>query len=191
MVFAGIRTAPSICSPRGPEKATLQRSGGSTSPGTRDGGLAVLVGGDLDADERGDPLRVLQPTLGPLGVLRGDPEPRNRLVWEVVSVDLTGERLTASLKGVACADWMLVSADGAATLDIRGTLETPDGALIYVNYQGKADLSAGMVFPVTIYVAPRFETSDPRYAWLNKVQAVGKGVVDENLVLEYEWYELV
>ena len=25
------------------------------------------------------------------------------------------------------------------------------------------------------YVAPVFETGDPRYAWLNAVQAVGKG----------------
>lgn len=114
----------------------------------------------------------------------------SRQVFEVVSAEFTGERLTASLKGVACADWLLISADGAATLDIRGTLETHDGAIIYINYYGKSDLSGGLVFPVTIYVAPRFETSDPRYAWLNKVQAVGKGVVDENLSLEYEWYEM-
>ena len=115
----------------------------------------------------------------------------SRQVFEVVSAEFTGERFSASLKGVACADWLLVSAEGVATLDIRGTLETPDGAIVYVNYYGKSDFSRGMVFPITIYVAPRFETSDPRYAWLNKVQAVGKGIVDENLVLEYEWYEMV
>jgi hypothetical protein len=114
----------------------------------------------------------------------------SRQVFEVASAEFTGERLTASLRGVACADWLLVAADGSATLDIRGTLETPDGAIIYVNYYGKSDFSAGLVFPITIYVAPRFETSDPRYTWLNKVQAVGKGIVNENLVLEYEWYEV-
>jgi hypothetical protein len=115
----------------------------------------------------------------------------SRQVFEVVSAEFTGERFNASLKGVACADWLLVSADGAATLDIRGTLETHDGAIVYVGYYGKSDFSRGLVFPITIYVAPRFETSDPRYVWLNKVQAVGKGIVDENLVLEYEWYEMV
>lgn len=114
----------------------------------------------------------------------------SRQVFEVVSAEFTGERLTASLKGVACADWLLVSADGAATLDIRGTLETHDGAIVYINYYGKSDFSGGLVFPITIFVAPRFETSDPRYTWLNKVQAVGKGIVDENLTLEYEWYEM-
>lgn len=113
-----------------------------------------------------------------------------RQVFEVASAEFTGDRITASLKGVACADWLLVSADGAATLDIRGTLETSDGAIVYVDYYGKSDLSKGLVFPITVYVAPRFETGDPRYAWLNKVQAVGKGIVDENLVLEFEWYEV-
>jgi Protein of unknown function (DUF3237) len=114
----------------------------------------------------------------------------SRQVFEVVSAEFRGERFSASLKGVACADWLLVSADGAATLDIRGTLETSDGAVVYINYYGKSDFSQGLNFPITIFVAPRFETSDPRYAWLNKVQAVGKGIVDENLVLTYEWYEL-
>ncbi len=83
-----------------------------------------------------------------------------------------------------------MSAEGAGTLDVRGTIETHDGAIIYLNYYGKTDLTRGLVFPVTIFVAPRFETGDPRYAWLNTLQAVGKGIVDENLVLTYEWYEL-
>ena len=96
--------------------------------------------------------------------------------------------LASSACGVACANGMLVSTDGAAMLDIRGTAETSDGAIIYVNDYGKCDLSGGIFFPVAIYAAPRFETGDPRYSSLNKVQAVGKGVVDEDLALEYEWY---
>jgi hypothetical protein len=112
-----------------------------------------------------------------------------RMVFEVASAEFTG-RFNATLKGVACADWLLVAPDGTGTLDIRGTFETPEGAIVYVNYYGKCDLSGGLVFPVTILVAPRFETSDPKYAWLNKVQAVGKGILDENLRLEYEWYEV-
>ncbi|RTL67945.1 MAG: DUF3237 family protein [Pseudonocardiaceae bacterium] len=47
-----------------------------------------------------------------------------------------------------------------------------------------------MVFPLTIYVAPRFETGDERHGWLNHVQAIGKGTLDETLQLEYEWYEV-
>jgi len=29
-----------------------------------------------------------------------------------------------------------------------------------------------------VYITPLFETSDERYAWLNKIQAVGKGTVE-------------
>ena len=60
-----------------------------------------------------------------------------------------------------------------ANLDVRVVVETDDGKLIYITYEGRADWSDG---PGTkpIYMAPKFETSDDRYAWLN-VQAVGKG----------------
>jgi hypothetical protein len=37
---------------------------------------------------------------------------------------------------------------------------------------------------------PRFETGDPRYAWLNRVVAVAEGRVLPNAV-EYRVYELV
>lgn len=53
-----------------------------------------------------------------------------------------------------------------------------------------ADLSGGLQPPVTIDVAPRFETADERDAWLNRIQAVGKGTVHEDLSLDDEWYEL-
>ena len=59
-----------------------------------------------------------------------------------------------------------------------------------MQYQGKLDLSRGMQFPMTAYVAPRFETGDARYAWLNRIQAVGKGTLNEDLSVDYEWYEV-
>ena len=37
---------------------------------------------------------------------------------------------------------------------------------------------------------PRFEIGDPRYEWLNFVQVIGKGEIDEQFVLRYEWYEV-
>ena len=49
---------------------------------------------------------------------------------------------------------------------------------------------AGLQFPMTIYVAPRFATGDERYAWLNRIQAVGKGILNQDLSLDYEWYEV-
>jgi Protein of unknown function (DUF3237) len=52
------------------------------------------------------------------------------------------------------------------------------------------DLSEGLNLPLTLYVAPRFETGDERYMWLNRIQAIGKGIVNEDLSLDYEWYEV-
>jgi hypothetical protein len=105
-------------------------------------------------------------------------------VWE-------GSRLRAQLKpGVAAADWLVVGSDGTGFIDIRLTLETDDGALIYVSYTGRrniADVERGIDAPV--YVTPLFETSDPRYTWLNTIQAVGKGTVDGD-VRVYEMYEV-
>jgi len=103
-----------------------------------------------------------------------------------------GERLRARLKAeVAAADWLVVAPDGTGQIDIRLTLETDDGALIYVHYQGRRDFTAvdaGIDAPV--YIAPLFETGDPRYGWLNKVQAVGKGTMADEDTRVYEVYEL-
>lgn len=110
-----------------------------------------------------------------------------RLIYEVLEATATGERITAHLKGAASADWITVTGT-VGTLDVRATFETDDGAVIYSFYGGRTDLAAGPG-GAPIYVAPRFETGDPRYAWLNAVQAVGKGTLD-GTKLHYEWYEI-
>lgn len=111
-----------------------------------------------------------------------------RAIVEITSADYRGERLRANLKGVAAADWAVVSPAGIGLMDVRFTVETDDGALIYVSYGGRVDLSDGLE-GATLYTAPRFETGDERYAWMNKIQAVAKGVVSGG-VLRYELYEM-
>jgi hypothetical protein len=73
-------------------------------------------------------------------------------------------------------------------LDVRLTLKTDDGALVYITYNGvlkespasEAKASRGEVLTskdvVYFVTAPTFETSAPQYAWLNDVQAVAKMV---------------
>jgi Protein of unknown function (DUF3237) len=115
----------------------------------------------------------------------------DRSVGEIRRANIVGERLRASLAGPAAADW-LVRTGAIGVVDARMTLRTDDGALILVRYGGRLDLSnpgQGMF----AYVAPVFETGDARYAWLNRVQAVGKGqlFVDANGGrLTYEFYEI-
>lgn len=109
----------------------------------------------------------------------------NRIVAEITGFDVSGGRLKATLKGNAAADWVMVSG-ATATIDVRLTLETEDGAIIYVQYQGRTDVSEG-IGAAPFYVAPRFETAHPNYTWLNTIQAAGKGSLRDK---RYEWFEL-
>jgi hypothetical protein len=88
-------------------------------------------------------------------------------------IELAGDRIAATRVGVA-ADWVTFGPDGTATLDMRFTLKTHDDAIVHVAGNGRADVRKG---PGTgdSFCAFHFETSDPRYQWLNRVQAVSKG----------------
>ena len=113
-----------------------------------------------------------------------------RVIAEVESVKIDGDRFSGEMVGTASADWLLVGPEGTGTIDVRATFRTHDGAIVFTQYHGRLDARKGLEPPATVYVAPRFETGDERYAWLNRVQAVGKGVVHEDLTIDYEWYEL-
>ena len=51
-----------------------------------------------------------------------------RLIFEVASVQVKGDRLRAEMTGAAAADWQLIGPEGTATLDVRATLRTDHGA---------------------------------------------------------------
>jgi hypothetical protein len=72
-------------------------------------------------------------------------------------------------------DWTVKRADGVLELDMRVTLETEDGALIHMTLEGIRDDGApGAPYFRTL---PRFETAEPRYAFLNRMLAVGTGEI--------------
>ena len=97
-----------------------------------------------------------------------------------------GERLSGRVLPGG-ADWQVIRADGVADLDARYTLETHDGALIYVRNRGlPARPGRGPAensprektwIPSLYYMrtTPRFETGDARYAWLNRIVCVATG----------------
>jgi hypothetical protein len=83
-------------------------------------------------------------------------------------------------------DWTLLRTDGVLELDLRLTLQTDDGALIQMTSfglrQGPPDVIAALgrgehVDPARYYfrTAPRFETSAPPYAFLNRLVAISVG----------------
>ena len=119
-------------------------------------------------------LGLVEARLAPAHALLGAPF-GGRLIVDVTAARVEGPRLRASLVGSAAADWVTVSPDGkVGALDVRATLRTDDGALIYSEYRGRVRFGADGVHRV--YTSPRYETGDPRYAWLNGLQYVGKGV---------------
>jgi hypothetical protein len=125
---------------------------------------------------------------GEIHTLEGAPF-GTRMIFDVTDLRLEGEALNARMKGQATADWGSLAPDGTFQLDVRATLETDDGALILTQYMGRCDLSdpAG---PGPVYSTPRFETGDPRYAWLNKLQLVMKGKVEIPTHITYGVYQV-
>jgi len=98
------------------------------------------------------------------------------------------------------ADWQVIRPDGSAYLDARYTLETDDGALIYVNNKGyrhgPKDVIERMargedVDPALYYMraTPWFETSAEKYAWLNRTVCVATGARRPDCV-ELDFFEV-
>jgi hypothetical protein len=112
-----------------------------------------------------------------------------------------GPKINGTLLSPA-ADWLRVMPSGSLRLDVRGTIKTDDGALIYITYNGIIShskesfdrLMKGEVLTSKDHyfiTAPTMQTSSEKYAWLNHVQCVGKVVevkVGENSYVKYDIY---
>lgn len=130
------------------------------------------------------PLFRAEITLAPAQELGDAPQGRRRIIG-ITGGRFSGERLSGRVLPGG-ADWQLVRADGVADLDARYTLETSDGALIYVRNRGYRHgspeiirrLASGEAVDPSLYymrTTPRFETGDARYAWLNRIICVASG----------------
>ena len=140
---------------------------------------------------RGDLKPPLDVGKGPFGT---------RQIFDVTGGSAEGPRLRGKLLASG-GDWLLLDEGGIGRLDVRGTLETDDGAHIYIQYHGVLEMNEKVLgalekgeatdYGDTYFMTqPRFETGDPRYSWLNRVVAVAEGRVLPNAV-EYRVYELV
>jgi hypothetical protein len=115
----------------------------------------------------------------------GDTPLGRRRIIGITGGRFSGERLSGRVLAGG-ADWQVIRPDGVADLDARYTLETSDGALIYVRNRGYRHgppeilrkLSLGEAVDPSLYymrTTPRFETGDARYAWLNRIVCVATG----------------
>jgi len=124
----------------------------------------------------------------------------NRMIFEVSAGAFEGPRLRGRLL-TGGGDWLLLDNEGIGHLDVRATFETDDGALIYVQYYGRLEVTDAVMAALGgqgetrfgdqhFFSQPRFETGDERYRWLNRVIAVGQGRVLPNRV-EYQVFACV
>lgn len=130
----------------------------------------------------------------------GDAPGGRRRIIPIIGGTVKGERLNGRILDLG-ADWQTVHVDGFAHLDTRYAMQTDDGAIIDIRNvgvrHGPAPVLAALargdaVDPSTYYMrtVPRFETGDPRYAWLNRIVAIGSGARDANAV-RLKIYEVV
>ncbi|MCG6877213.1 MAG: DUF3237 domain-containing protein [Betaproteobacteria bacterium] len=116
-----------------------------------------------------------------------------RRIIDITGGEVSGPKLSGHVLPGG-ADWQIIRADGVAVLDARYTIETGDGALVYVrNFayrHGPADVLAQVyrgedVDPARYYFrgAPVFETSVPALDWLNRTIVVCTGVRTRDRVI--------
>lgn len=127
----------------------------------------------------------LQPLLKVHIDLAAPQELGRRRIVPIVGGSFSGERLSGRVLPGG-ADWQIVREDGVADLDARYTLQTQDGALIYVQNRGYRHgppetmrrLAAGEALDPSLYymrTTPWFETADSRYTWVNRIVCIATG----------------
>jgi len=129
------------------------------------------------------PLMCLQLQV-PLAHVLGATPNGDRRMAPIASGTFEGERLRGVI--VEGSDWLTVRSDGAWVMDVRALLRTDDEALIALHYRGfrhgPSEIIERLarqesVNPEDYYfrISPLFETSSPKYDWLNRIVAVGLG----------------
>lgn len=107
-----------------------------------------------------------------------------RLIYCSEGGRFEGERLRGRILPVT-GDWVNLR-DKDMDIDVRVQMETDDGASIFLNYSASQKLEElptrvlvdgkpRLIGPDQFRAAPTFETSDPRYQWLNKTTVLGIG----------------
>lgn len=125
-----------------------------------------------------------------------------RIIFPVTNGTFKGSKLNGKVLPVG-GDWGMVVDSTTFKLDVRATLQTDDGALINVSYSGFIHTDAkkfAMILqgkanelsPSDYYFRtnPVFETSAPKYAWLNHTIAIGVGSIPAAGKVAYKIYAI-
>ena len=139
----------------------------------------------------------LEATVGePLDL--GDVAQGRRRIVPLTSGTFAGPELNGTLLPGTSADWQVVLPDGTAVGDIRYTLQTDGGDLLYVQSRGLRHGSAEVLARLardedvdaseyTFRTSTRIEAAAPELAWLNKGVFISVGGRRPSAVV-YETY---
>ena len=128
----------------------------------------------------------------------GDVSAGRRRIVPLTGGTFSGPELNGKLLPGASADWQIVLQDGTALGDIRYTLQTDGGALLYVQSRGVRHGSLEVLERLgrgedvdaseyTFRTSTRIETASRELDWLNKGVFVGVGGRQPGAVI-YETY---
>lgn len=122
-----------------------------------------------------------------------------RFNFPLTGGEVWGPKLAGKVRSGG-VDFATLRTDGVILLDVRGTLESADGALIDVAYGGVLDLGPEghtnflngiMPAELKIRATPRFRTAHPAYQWLNRLQCYSIGEADlAKQEISYDVYAL-
>jgi hypothetical protein len=149
--------------------------------------VGVALGGQIPASAGGPTTSIqteyLMTIHAPMGVAQFVDQSL-RIVNVPAGGWVEGPRIKGEILGPS-GDWLRAMPSGILRIDVRTTIQTEDGELIFTSYNGVMqcskeqigrfsageELKAGDCYLIT---APTFETKSEKYDWLNAVQAVGK-----------------
>ena len=148
-------------------------------------------------DPRLTPLYRLEATVGPPLDLGETPQGHRRIV-PLTGGTFAGPEINGTLLPGASADWQIVLADGTALGDVRYTLKTDAGDLLYVQSRGVrhgrpevlARLGRGEDVDASEYTfrtSTQIETAAAALDWLNKGIFISVGGRQPGAVI-YETY---
>jgi hypothetical protein len=96
----------------------------------------------------------------------------NRSIIAVTGGTFEGPKLRGKVLSPG-ADWPMTMGDGLRILDVRTVLMTDDDQRIYCFYRGVVYTPPAGQGERYWRITPAFETASEKYAWLNRIAAVG------------------
>jgi hypothetical protein len=134
-------------------------------------------------------------------VLIGDTATGRRLLIAATGGELHGMDIHGSVTPGG-GDWLLIPSDGWARPDIRHTVTTDDGAVLYLQGSGLIEMNSATQAAIAgdtptdfadAYLRVQFtiDTGDPRYAWLTHSLFLAHGRIHTGPAIEYRIFQVL